>query len=38
MAISETGREELFGGIASKDMGLTVDETVGGLALIVWRF
>jgi hypothetical protein len=35
MAISEAGREELFGGIATKDMGLTIDETVGGLALIV---
>src|SRR5436190_11479094 len=35
MAISEAGREELFSRFATKDMGLTVDETVGGLALIV---
>lgn len=35
MAISEAGREELFGRVATRDMGLTVDETVGGLALIV---
>ena len=35
MAISEAGRQELFGRLATKDMGLTVDETVGGLALIV---
>jgi hypothetical protein len=35
MAISEAGREELFGKIATRDMGLTVDETVGGLALII---
>ncbi len=35
MAISEAGREELFGRVATKEMSLTVDETVGGLALIV---
>src|SRR5215467_8196318 len=35
MAISEAGREELFGRVVTKDMGLTVDETVGGLALII---
>jgi hypothetical protein len=35
MAISEAGREELFGRVATRDMGLTLDETVGGLALIV---
>lgn len=35
MAISEAGREELFNRVATKEMGLTVDETIGGLALIV---
>jgi hypothetical protein len=35
MAITEAGREELFGRVATNDMGVTVDETVGGLALIV---
>lgn len=35
MAISEAGREELLNRVATKEMGLTVDETVGGLALIV---
>jgi hypothetical protein len=35
MAISEAGREELFGRVGTGDMGLTVDETLGGLALIV---
>jgi hypothetical protein len=35
MAISEAGRDELFGRVATRDMGLTVDETIGGLALIV---
>jgi hypothetical protein len=41
MAISEAGRGELLSRVATKDMGLTVDETVGGLALIVlvhWRW
>jgi hypothetical protein len=35
MAISEAGRDELFSKVATRDMGLTVDETVGGLALVV---
>lgn len=35
MAISEAGREELVNRVATKETGLTVDETVGGLALIV---
>ncbi|MBV8774045.1 MAG: hypothetical protein JO166_17200 [Deltaproteobacteria bacterium] len=35
MAISEAGREELFGRVATSNMGLTADQTVGGLALIV---
>jgi hypothetical protein len=34
MAISEAGRDELFGGIMTRDMGLTADETFGGLALM----
>jgi hypothetical protein len=34
MAISEAGREDLFGRVATNEMGLTVDETAGGLALI----
>jgi hypothetical protein len=35
MAISEAGRDALFGRVAIKDLGITADETVGGLALIV---
>jgi hypothetical protein len=34
MAISEAGREELFSRVAANEMGLTVDETAGGLALV----
>ena len=34
MAISEAGREELFGRVTASDMGVTVDETAAGLALI----
>ncbi len=35
MAVTEAVREELFERVVSKDLGLTVDETVGGLALVV---
>jgi hypothetical protein len=35
MAISEAGRDELYAGITAKDMGVTADKTLGGLALIV---
>ena len=35
MAITEAGKRELFAKQMSEEMGLTVDETVGGLALVV---
>jgi hypothetical protein len=35
MAITEAGKRELFAKHMNEEMGLTVDETVGGLALVV---
>jgi hypothetical protein len=35
MATTEVGRKEFFLKHFSNDMGITVDETIGGLALIV---
>jgi hypothetical protein len=35
MAIAEAGKRELFAKLATENMGITIDETIGGLALIV---